>query len=301
MRTLIRILCLAFCLLAGNAWALSPYLAGQNLPKAELNEQLASIENKLKSAGFIVLGRHMAKGLTDRGAVVFTDKSLLDVVRATGKHSIMAAGLRVGVTSAGALNFTLPEYWMRAYMRGDFRSGESTASKLQVRLEKIFGPTQPMGGDVPAARLAEYQYMSGMERLDAIRSELHNAGSFEEALKTVQSNLGKGVDNTVKVYEVILPEQQLAVFGVGMNKPGSSEAWWLKKLGAIGQDYTAALPYEIYIIGGKVYSLYGRYRMALAFPGLDLGQFMNIRYAPDVVWNTMNRVAGAPEPTTMPN
>ena len=134
-----------------------------------------------------------------------------------------------------------------------------------------------------------------MERLDALRNELHSVASFEEALKTVQSNLGKGVDDTVKVYEVILPEQQLAVFGVAMNKPGNSEAWWINKLGATGPDHTAALPYEIYIVGGKVYSPYGRYRMALAWPALDLGQFMSIRYAPDVVLNTMKRVAGAPE------
>ena len=73
MRTSIRTLSLALCLLAGNAWALSPYLAGQSLPKAELSEQLVRVENKLRSAGFIVLGRHIPKGLTDRGAVVFTD------------------------------------------------------------------------------------------------------------------------------------------------------------------------------------------------------------------------------------
>lgn len=301
MHAYIKSLWLVLCLVAGHAWAIPPYWAGQSLTKADTSEQLSRVERKLQAAGFTILGRHTPKGLPDQGTVVFTDKRLLDAVRSAGEHAILAAGLRVGVNSAGNLNFTNPEYWMRAYLRGKYPEAEKTAQQLQARLEQAFGPVQPMGGDVPAAKLANYQYMAGLERLESLRSELKTGNSFEEALKTVQTHLAQGMEGTAKVYEVVMPEQKMAVFGVAMNKPGDSEAWWINKLGAPGLEHTAALPYEIYIVNGKLYSLYGRYRIALAWPALDLGQFMSIRYAPDVILNTMKKVAGAAEANTFVN
>ena len=56
----------------------------------------------------------------------------------------------------------------------------------------------------------------------------------------------------------------------------------------------AALPYEIFIVGNKVYALYARYRIALAWPALGMGQFMGIINAPDAIHDTMSRLAGAP-------
>ena len=49
-------------------------------------------------------------------------------------------------------------------------------------------------------------------------------------------------------------------------------------------------------VGGKVYALYGRYRIALSWPALGMGQFMRIVRAPDAIHQTMGRLAGAPAP-----
>ena len=54
----------------------------------------------------------------------------------------------------------------------------------------------------------------------------------------------------------------------------------------------AGLPYEVFIVGNKVYSLYARYRIALAWPALGMGQFMGIINAPEAIRATMVRVAG---------
>ncbi|MBU4508802.1 MAG: hypothetical protein KJ740_20635, partial [Gammaproteobacteria bacterium] len=116
-----------------------------------------------------------------------------------------------------------------------------------------------------------------------------------EALQMVRKGLTNGVGTTAKVYEVVMADRKLAVFGVAMNDAARGEGWWVGKLGAAGQEHMAALPYEIFIVDNKVYSLPGRYRIALAWPSLSMSEFMNIRYAPDVILKTMNQLAEVQE------
>jgi hypothetical protein len=56
------------------------------------------------------------------------------------------------------------------------------------------------------------------------------------------------------------------------------------------------MPYEIFIVGNKVFALYVRYRIALAWPALGMGQFMGIINTPDAIRNTLSRVAGGVPP-----
>jgi hypothetical protein len=281
--------------LGAVAWALPPFWTGKPLPKASLTEQLVRVEKALQGAGFTLLGRYIPADIPNHGTVIFTDKSALATVRVSGDHSILAAPMRAGVNSNGDVSYTNPEYWFRAYFRQKFSSAEGAEQALQSRLTDALGKTGPLGGDVPAQSLADYQYMAGMERLDSWRNELRAFPSFEEALKTVQNHLAQGVEGTAPVYEIVLPEQQMAVLGVAMNQPGKSDGWWVNKLGPVGPQHVAALPYEIEVIGNKVFSPFGRFRIALAWPALDLSQFMSIRYAPDVIQQTMKRLAGATE------
>ena len=60
--------------------------------------------------------------------------------------------------------------------------------------------------------------MFGMERFESPRNELATFASFDDALHTVQDNLGKGVGGTAAVYEVQMPEAKLAVFGVAHER-----------------------------------------------------------------------------------
>ena len=85
-----------------------------------------------------------------------------------------------------------------------------------------------------------------------------------------------------------MPNSKIAVFGVAMNDPGDGEGWWVKKIGA---DHMAGLPYEVFIVDNKVYALYARFRIALAWPALGMGQFMGIINAPEAIRNTLARIA----------
>jgi hypothetical protein len=273
--------------------ATAPYLQASKLPAADLATQLAQVEKKLQVEGFTVVGRHMPKGLTGHASLVVTDPAVLDAVRTIGGSGIVAAGIRVGIKADGTVSYMNPDYWYRAYLRAPFKTAQAPVKAVQTRLAKALGEGAAFGGDVAEADLPNYRYMLGMERFDSSNSELSAHASFEDALKTVQDNLAKGVGNTSRVYEVVMADRKLAVFGVAMNDPGDGEGAWVNKIGA---DHIAGMPYEVFIVGNKVFALYARYRIALAWPALSMGQFMGIINTPDAIRNTLLRVAsGVPQ------
>ena len=286
------ILCLFLLLLSQASMALAPYVEGAKLGAADLPAQLAAVEKKLQAAGLSVIGRHTPKGLAQSGSLVVTDRGILDAVRAIGGSAVVAAGIRVGVQSNGTVSYMNPDYWYRAYLRGKFGQAQAAVKAVQARLVQALGEGPSFGGDVPEGDLANYRYMFGMERFDSDNSELAAHASFEEALATVQANLAKGSGDTGKVYEVTMPERKIAVFGVAMNSADSGESWWVNKIN--GAAHVAALPYEIFIVDNKVYALYARYRIALGWPALGMGQFMGIINAPDAIRDIMSRVASKP-------
>jgi len=281
---------LAGLLHAALAFAISPYVGADRLPAAPVAAQMAQLERKLQAEGFTVVGRHLPAQLPEHGSLIVTDPALLQAIAAAGGPAIAGAGLRVGVRADGTVSYMNPEYWYRAYLRKGFDAAQPAVQSVTQRLARALGTGRPYGGDVPATDLPDYRYMFGMERIDSDNSHLRSFGSFDEALRTVQANLAQGVGHTARVYQVVLPERQLAVFGVALNDRDAGEGWWA---GTIGPDHEAALPYEIFIVGNEVYALYGRYRIALAWPALGMGQFMRIMQAPEAIRGTMARLAGA--------
>lgn len=288
-------LAVGLCMVVSTCQALSPYTRGTPLPAGDVQTQMGVVEKKLQAEGFTLLGRHLPKGLETGGVVVVSDAAWLQAIRAAGGSAIVAAAIRVGVQRDGRVSYATPEYWARAYLRQAYPQAAAAAASVQARLVKALGSGTGFGGDVAADRLANYQFMSSMERFDSFRAELRAFGSFDEALQTVRKRLADGLGATAKVYEVVMPERQMAVFGVALNDAARGEHWWVHKLGATGPEHVAALPYEIFIVDQKVYALPGRYRIALAWPALSMGDFMNIRYAPDVILSTMNKLADVQE------
>jgi hypothetical protein len=66
---------------------------------------------------------------------------------------------------------------------------------------------------------------------------------------------------------------------------------WLKKIEQ--ENSVAGLPYEIFVVDGEVHSPHARFRVALAFPKVGMGQFMRISSLPNEVIATMSAVAGS--------
>jgi len=273
-----------------SVWAISPYLQGDSVKGGNVQAAATAVESKLKTGGFKVVGKYFPKALAGYGVVIATDEAMLDEVGSVGGNAILGAAIRVGVTADGSVAYTNPDYWYRAYFRKAFAKKEDAVKALQARLQDALGAGKGLGGDESASSLANYRYMIGMERLDSPKNKLAEYGSFAEALKTVRDNLAKGVGKTAKIYEVVMPNRKLAVFGVAMNDGENSDGDWIKKIDM--QNNIAGLPYEIYVVDKEVESPHGRFRIALAFPDVGMGQFMRISSLPNTILETMSAVAG---------
>ncbi|HRK78298.1 MAG TPA: hypothetical protein PLQ95_07140 [Thiobacillus sp.] len=282
----------AWGLLAFSAgvWAVSPYIQGDPVAGGSAQAAAAAVESKLKGGGFKVVGKYFPKTLTGYGVIVATDEAMLNEVGAVGGPAVLGAAMRVGVKADGSVAYTNPDYWYRAYFRKAFDKREAAVKALQARLQSTLGAGKGQGGDEPPGNLANYRYMIGMERLDSSKNKLAEYGSFAEALKTVRDNLAKGAGKTAKVYEVVMPDRKLAVFGVAMNDAEHNDGDWIRKIDM--QNNIAGLPYEIYIVDNEVNSPHGRFRIALAFPDVGMGQFMRISSLPNAIMEIMGSVAG---------
>jgi hypothetical protein len=250
---------------------------------------MAATEQKLSAAGFTVVGRYEPQGIAGRGVVVATEPALVEAVKAVGGTAVVAIPIRVGVKADGSISYLNTEYWGRAYLRKNYGRAEGALKSVAGKLQAAFGSAKPFGGDVDPDDLPSYRYMFGMERFDD-RSKIKEYDSFQEAVKVVQTNLGKGVAGLGKVYELVYPDRKIAVFGVAQNDKEHGEGWWVNKIN--GADHIAVLPWEVFVVDGKVMSLHGRFRTALGWPSLSMGQFMAIGTHPDATLRMMEDVAG---------
>lgn len=277
-------------LASAAAWAIHPYLYGEQLPSGSTQSVASSAEKRLEAEGFKVVGKYFPKNFPGHAILAATDEAMLKEIGETGKQTIAGAVIRVGVKADGTLSYTNPDYWYRALFRSKFPSVEGTVEQLQRKLAKALGEGKGFGGDESAKSLSNYRYMVGMERLDAPKNKLWEASSFNDAVKTIRDNLAKKVANTAKVYEVVLPGKQLAVFGVAFTDEENGDISWLKTINS--PESFAALPYEIFVMGNEIHALHARYRIALSFPDTGMGTFMRISDVPNRIRNTLIQVAG---------
>ncbi len=273
------------------ALALQPYFYGDKLARGNTASVMHAVEAKLTRSGFTVVGSYSPQGLSNYGVIVVTDPDLTRMIGQFGGATIVGAGIRVGVRNDGTVSYINPEYWQRAYLRKHFSGGAGgTVNAILGRLQRALGAGKAFGGEVEKRDLPDYQYMFGMEAFESEKNLVGEGLGFDDMVKTIQNNLTRGVARTSKVYEVIIPEKKVAVFGVAMNDPREGEGWWVKE---VNDEHIAALPYEIFVVGNKAYHLFGRYRIALAWPDTGMGTFMRIVEVPQAIQDTMKTVAGS--------
>ncbi|MCO5725943.1 hypothetical protein [Robiginitalea marina] len=268
---------------------LAPYLR-----VAETGESIQKVSEKVTEAlqmgGFEVLGTYHPANRSSLKVIAFTRADLKNTVIRVADRGALGAVMKVGLVAKDGrvtVSYTNPDYLLRAYLQDHYATHqgalETFATDLKAALSPVGNEFAPFGGTVDAEKLKKYHYKMMMPYFtDPVT--LGEYASFEAGLRLIEGNLKAKKGNTVQVYQLVYPDNKVAVFGVGLKSQEDGEAYFLPKIGA---EHAAALPYEIILQGNKATMLHGKYRIALHWPDLTMGTFMKIMSTPGDIEDTL--------------
>jgi len=250
----------------GLIWVsgIAPYLkfAAYDGP---MNEVVGTVTTLLDEGGYEIIGQYQPGNNPALYVLVFTSDELKAFCQQSNDRGMLAAAMKIGFQqSEGIVN--------------------ASALELSSKVKGIMGEgfPQPFGGDLSAEKLVKYRYMAGMPKFGKAVS-LAEFDSFEQGLAAIQEGLSNG-ESTLKVYEIIKDDKEIAVFGIGLKDMEKGEAHFLP---IIGEDHVAAMPYELILQGNEVTMLHGRFRIALHWPELTMKTFTKIMSSPGDVEDAM--------------
>jgi len=261
---------------------LPPYfLVGQT--NSTINETANEVKSALESKNFQVVGEYNPAENSDWYVIAFTRDDLKQTTLKVKDRGALASVLKIGlVKKEGKVNVSMlnPMYLFYAYLMDEADTYLSELTKItsdvKSAMSSIGNDFTGFGGGEKIKDLKDYRYMMMMPYFtDPV--ELKEFDSFENGVNTIKKNLAAKNGNTVKVYEVVFENEKIAIFGIGVLDDEDGEAHFLP---IIGEDNIAALPYEIILQGKEATMLHGKYRFALHWPELSMGQFMKISSTP---------------------
>jgi len=248
-----------------------------------------SYKTLVADAGYQIIGEYHPENKESLYVVCFTSDKLQNLSLRFADRGALGAVLRMGfVEKAGKTTVSIinPYYMFYAYWGKQLGNNEKDVDAMAEDILKLFrkgGALTAFGGTIDKEELPEYHYKIMMPYFDD-PDELEDFDSFDEGLAVIRKNLNAKKGNTLKVYELVIPEKKVAVFGVGLLDSETGEANFLP---IIGEDHIAAMPYEIILQDKEATSLAGKYRFALYWPELSMGEFMKIMSTPGDVEDTM--------------
>ena len=256
---------------------------------------LGEVSAKLQAAGLDIVGSHTPYPET---TILVVTNDAMKQFAAKSENGGFGAAQRVSVTRHNGeiqVAYTNPPYMAAAYrMDGDM---DFAAKTLEGALGKI--EEYGMKGGMTASALRDYHYMFGMEYFDDL-NYLSRFKNHEEALASVEKGLAAGIMGISKVYRVDIPGKEEVVFGVAMDgSKGDGEqqddTFLMSEIDFKDIRSSAHLPYELMVIGKKVYCLSARFRIAISFPDLSMmgdNSFMNIQGSPKAIKTALTKAAG---------
>lgn len=284
-------LIVALILCSYGLFAIAPYYLVADVD-GDLNTVESKIASALEAKGFSVIGKYNPASKSDKRVLVYSNQNLQNICSKVSDRGMLAAALKIGIWERqGKIRVTMlnPEYLFLAYLREDADQGamkgalEKINASAIAAMKTIGTSMKPFGGDLEKKKLKEYKYMMGMPKFDA-PVELNEFSSFESGVAKIQANLAKKTGSSLKVYEIIDEEKQIAVFGIGFLDKEKGEGRFLP---IIGEKHIAGMPYEIIIQGKEASMLHGRFRFASHWPELTMGTFTKIMSSPGDVEDFM--------------
>ena len=230
--------------------------------------------SKLKANGFEVAGEYAPYDGTK--IIVITSKKLQAEAAKSDKGGYGAV-MRVAITT-NLVSYTTPAYWANAYRM------DSELPEVAANLNKALGEKSTFGSEkgLTKKKLRKYHYMKMMPYFDD-QVKLGEFPSYKEAILAIETSLKSEKNGIKQVYQVNIPGKDETVFGFNMT--GDQEITDKSVMAVLNKftgtpEHAAFLPYEILVSNKTVYMLHGKFRIALSFPDLSMGQFMKIRNAP---------------------
>jgi hypothetical protein len=261
---------------------LSPYFRIATL-EGTLEEGSVKVSEALQSRGFTILGSYNPGDDENLLVIAYTRKDLQEITKKADEGGILASILKIGLKKSGStvvISMFNPEYLFYGYLRDEtdtyLTTLTSIANECRSAMQLVGNDFAAFGGQEEIDDLKDYHYMAFMPYFDDF-VELNEFNSFQDGLSVIRKNLDAKKGNTLKVYDLELTSSNLAVFGVGLLDPEDGERSFLP---IIGDDNLAAMPYEILLIDNKAVMLHGKFRFALHWPELSMGQFMKISSTP---------------------
>ncbi|MDQ7048909.1 MAG: hypothetical protein Q9M92_04930 [Enterobacterales bacterium] len=245
---------------------------------------VTATRDKLQQSDFKLVGEY--DSIPDRTIFIVTSDALLANAAKT-EFGGYGAVIRVAVTKTDKevqVSYVNPIYMSYAYQMQDI-------SDVDKSLKALFGDSKPFGSKKGHSKrkLNGYHYMAFMPYFDD-HDELGSFDSHKEALDAVHRNLSADNKGLAKIFEVAIPGKDEVLVGIAINDGEGADKNILEKIDTADNKHTAYLPYAVLVSGNKIYSLPGKFRIALAFPDLGMGQFMNIMDAPDGIVDSLKAV-----------
>lgn len=272
---------------ATMAWAenLKPFVLS-TLKPISVEEGVAAAKKALSGAGFVIVGEYGPKA--DTHIIVVTNDALKKLA-SMSQNGGFGVAERVAVIKRNGtveVSYTNPTYWWNAYrMKGDIRP-------IQAAMEKALGRAEGFGAEpgFTADELRDYHYKFMMPYFTDL-DELEEYDSHQQGIDVIEKNLAQRVGGAGKVYRIDIPGTEMVVWGVSFAESAASDKYVLDNIDKDAHSHVAHLPYEILLNGKEAVALNGKFRIALSWPRLSMGDFMNIMRTPDDIQTVLEDVA----------
>ncbi|MEE4245825.1 MAG: hypothetical protein V2I33_10455 [Kangiellaceae bacterium] len=238
---------------------------------------ITDVKAKLVEQGFVVAGEYQP---TDNASVIAVTHPVLQKIAAETQFGGYGSVIRVGVTQVD--DKVQVAYMNPTYMSYAFRMNELTDVKAALTAALGEGKTYGSKRGITKNSLSDYTYMMFMPEFTD-HDELASFADHKEALATINANLAANKGGMSKVFEVSLPGKDETLIGVGITKGDGADKLIMDTIDGKPQKHTPHLPYAVLVSGDTAYALAGKFRIAIAFPDLGMGDFMEISDAPDAI------------------
>jgi hypothetical protein len=242
----------------------SAYLVGEHM-------DAQSARKALKNVGYEILATY--DSVKEGQTIVFTNSNLK--TEASKPNRAHAAVLRLFVDNQEKMiSITNPVYFGRAFMQDDYNENVFNAEleRLNGAFAGLSGSTDKLDDD----DLAGYRFMFGMPYYEDVE-ELAE-GDNGDLLSKVKAN------NENVIFELQVSPQTTLV-GYKLTLTPETNAFVEK----IGRANAAVLPYCIVIEDGKATALAAKYYLAVSYPSLSMGQFMEIADVPGLIADDLEK------------